>query len=714
MRTRRAKARIPAACILLAAGLVYAPAHARPQTAANRNFSGALGLNTVPDARLPEAGTIDLSVSRLAPYNHAVAGAQFGESLNLAIRQTTPSTSLLRRGMRLYPGLDVKLKLWEETKYRPAAALGLQSAIGHRRMSGEYIALSKQAGPLDLSAGLGWGRFGSAGHIKNPLAALAPHFDRRRPLDNEDPAGPDDWFTGETAGFFGGISWQTPYAPLKLHADWNADRYTAEKAAGEMTGAPPPWSIGASWTPWPWISASLGLQGMDKIAGRLQIRTNAGKIRPLFKNAPPEFPNAFPSRRTDSAPEEPLLRAQAQGIPLLGTGEDTAWALPLPPGTDAAQTVQDLGRALIPLAAHSPKQSDNLSIVPARFGLLGPKITLARRPVENWYRTRHSSPEELWHTTQCTPFKGAAPMNQTPLAKTWLDLTLDNEFSISEEDHALFYRIVLRPHLIRRLGLLPPAYLGITPRVILADNIDELAEYRILDDKPSRGDLPEFSVRTFALERLYLGWAQTLAPDIHIAAQGGYLEEMYTGFGGELLYRPDGKRWAVGAELYRAAKRMPAAPFNLEITSSDAEKTITGFANAWIDLAPVTAPPLILKLQAGRFLDKDYGAALTLSRTWRGGAELEGFVHISREKDIDLFGSDTQSYAGMRLTLPLARIREGNKYDLPPVSAQIRTTLAPLGREKGQKLDKPADLYEMTTPLTRAALIRNWQDVLVK
>ena len=48
-----------------------------------------------------------------------------------------------------------------------------------------------------------------------------------------------------------------------------------------------------------------------------------------------------------------------------------------------------------------------------------------------------------------------------------------------------------------------------------------------------------------------------------MASSIGYLEEMYMGTTGEILYRPFGKNWAIGAEANLALKRDPLSSFAL-------------------------------------------------------------------------------------------------------------------------------------------------------
>ena len=160
---------------------------------------GPLGLNTVPSARMDETGTVRIGVSTLDPYVHGWLGVQIADPLSVVVRQTSEVSNINDDAERLFPGVDFKLRLLEENAVAPEVSLGVQSAIGHKRLAGEYLALSKRYKDFDFTAGLGWGRFGTAAHFDNPLKIFGSHFDDRS-LDGENPNDPSDWFTGEDIG----------------------------------------------------------------------------------------------------------------------------------------------------------------------------------------------------------------------------------------------------------------------------------------------------------------------------------------------------------------------------------------------------------------------------------------------------------------------------------------------------------------------------------
>src|SRR5687768_3729397 len=122
--------------------IVFISAPALAGTRSTPSLLGPLGLNTVPNARMDDPGTVRAAVSALDPYVHAYLGLQIAGPLYIGLRQTALTSSINGTADRLFPGVDLKLRLLTENAWRPEIAVGLQSAFGHKRMAGEYIAFS--------------------------------------------------------------------------------------------------------------------------------------------------------------------------------------------------------------------------------------------------------------------------------------------------------------------------------------------------------------------------------------------------------------------------------------------------------------------------------------------------------------------------------------------------------------------------------------------
>lgn len=675
-----------------------APAHAE-NARPSPFLTGSLGLNVVPSARMDEPGTVRVGVATLDPYIHSFAGIQIAAPLYVNLRQTAEISNLRDSADRLYPGMDIKLRLAREGPRTPEVSIGIQSALGHKRMAGEYLAVSKRLGDFDLTAGLGWGRFASAAHLKNPLRVLGGHFSDSRPLDGESANEPSQWFTGKQIGFFAGLEYFSPIEGLSLKFDYGADEYAAEHAAFGYD-RPTPWSAGLSYTPAEWISAGIAMQGTDKIMGRLTLQANPAGW-PLREKTydPPEayYPLHGPEpepKRIDRRPEHDILLGPVD----IGGGIAKA-------DLHLAQTgsaAQQIGRAARAIAPHTGTDIQALEFRLISLGLRGPSVRFMRPDLERAISLeKQGSPQEIWENTEISTarYKNKNDpqriIKKLPYPHLWI--TQNNQISLAEEDTGILFRssLIAEARAPELLGLMT---LGGAFRLNLGDNLHRLGKSPA--PQIGRADVGRFASRTASLDRLYAATTHSLSPEIHTSLTAGYLEEMYAGAGGEILYRPVRSRFAVGAELWQTLKRDPHTALNLGLTGDAA---LTGHLNAWYDWPGENVTAYV---KAGRYLAGDIGFTAGLEKSFKNGARLEGFITLTDNADIDLFGGEAHAFHGVSLTLPL-----GGAPFVPDGSA-FKLRAEPFGRNAGQTLEKPLSLFTLTEPFTFDHLAENWTEIV--
>jgi len=358
-------------------------------------LQGPLGLNTVPSARMSQAGTVTAGISTLDPYAHAYIGFQVAPPLSINLRQSAEVSNIHDSADRLYPGVDIRLRLLDESARRPALVLGLQAAAGHKRMAGEYLTLSKRYNDFDFTAGMGWGRFGQAGHMDNPLGHIFSHFRTSRSMDGEMPNEPSDWFTGSQIGFFGGVEYFMPFPDnVSVKLDWEAERYGAEKAAFGFD-APPPWGASLNYRPVPWADINVGVQGGEKIMGRFSLKGSPESWPFGTHNDTP--PPLFPQRRAGIADVAAMKRGDENGnLSIYDVTHDARQIrakLNLNPHIPAPQQI---GRAARVMARPGGTAAEEFVITPRMFNLRGPSIRLLRADFERALAQLQGSPVEIW------------------------------------------------------------------------------------------------------------------------------------------------------------------------------------------------------------------------------------------------------------------------------------------------------------------------------
>ena len=660
------------------------------------NLTGTQGVITTPDARMDDTGTLHIGTATSDPYLHGYMGVQLDEALYLKVRQTGEVSSLRDDADRLYPGIDLKLGLLDETRLRPELALGLDAAIGHKRMAGEYLVASKRLGPFDLSSGIAWGRLGSAGTIANPLGIFGGHFDQTRSLGGPDSGAPGDWFTGRRAGLFAGVTYYTPFKGLELSLEYGADDYVRETARIPGFEAPGRWAVGVNYRPHKNYQTGLAVIGGDKVMAHL----NFNRHMAAFEGDKADKDDLIPDL-ISSPPFEINAAKIAERISFDIKNGIARVRLHLRPRMSTPAQLRQVAKTFL---KRTPDTVTSLIVNIYRHGLRGPVVKLPRRAVAQALRHEPGrSIEELWHSAQIS--NNAKAQRNAPrengLQYPEFKLAIDQDIALTSEDATIWHRAGFIAAAEQYIGRGFAHAHGL--RLPIADNLQgqrftRLRMNRLRGREPVRSDVALYAGDGPGLEFSKLQLTRTLGDNLHAGLAAGYLEEMYAGAGGALLWRPWGKSYALGARLHHVYKRDPFSTLDLKLIE-DSDVT-TGFVDAYY--APARSD-LTFKASAGRFLGEDWGAKFAISRRFDNGVRLAGFVTVSERAERDLFGGTSHSKAGLRLNVPLGTVPLTN---VPVISA---IDVAPIGRDTGQMLEGGASLYEMSEGLSLRHIGRRWQ-----
>lgn len=682
--------------------------------------TGFLGLNTIPNARMDVSGTVRTGISFADPYLHGYIGYQIATPLSVVLRQTAETSNPFKSPDALYPGLDIKLRLTEEGDTRPALVIGAQSAFGHKRTSGEYIALSKRYHNIDMTAGLGWGRFGTANHINNPMRLFGSHFRKNRDFNDQNANNPENWFTGEHIGLFGGLQYFTPLKGLSIKFDYGADRYTAEQNAFNFDSGSP-WAIGASYTLNDFLSADIGFLGDDKIMARLSLQ-NTLKKWPTQNNALPAPKPFYKERRTDSNIEKMakngwLYDPSIGNITILE--KTLLFDLYIPKG---ANTPQHLGRAIRNISTHASPNIEEFQITFHHAGIQGKTLSIIRRDFEKalWHS---GSPQEIWknsnftapkttkiHTRETNETSAEEPLEPPPriLKKPFaarltdqltppFELILDTQFSIAEEETGLLYRTSMIAQ--KEFRLFKGLHIGGGLRFNMSNNLFDTAAIRQTSPPEIRSDISDFAQTFMSIDTGHVGYTSKISTNTFAAATAGYLEEQFAGVGTEILYRPFKSRVALGIEAWRVQKREPDSHLHLRLENAP---ITTAFTNVWYELPK---EDIVITAKAGRYLFGDLGTTLGFEKTFENGMNLSGNITLSNRQNPDAFGGTTNIDHTLRLSLPLNNLKNA------PDGSLIRVKTAPFGRDMGQTLQREDNLYKKTTPLTLGQVYKDWKHI---
>ena len=216
-----------AAVVLLPCSL----AHAEPRY--TQNDFGGVGLLQTPTARMAPAGELSFNANRTDPYSRYSLSLQPLDWLEGTFRYTAISNrkygSEALSGSQSYKdkAVDAKARLWQESHWLPEVALGFRDIGGTGLFSSEYFVANKRYKDLDFSLGIAWGYIGNRGDMDNPLGYLDDRFDTRPASSTTGDVNTSSYFRGSPA-LFGGVVYQTPWAPLSLKVEYDGNDYKHE------------------------------------------------------------------------------------------------------------------------------------------------------------------------------------------------------------------------------------------------------------------------------------------------------------------------------------------------------------------------------------------------------------------------------------------------------------------------------------------------------
>ena len=179
--------------------------------------------------------------------------------------------------------------------------------------------------------------------------------------------------------------------------------------------------------------------------------------------------------------------------------------------------------------------------------------------------------------------------------------------------------------------------------------------------------------------------------DVYSRVTLGYLEQMYGGVSGEVLWKPVDSRLALGLEVNYAKQR----DFNQLLAFRDYD-VVTGHASAYYDFGK----GFVGQVDVGRYLAGDVGATLALDRYFANGWRVGAYATFT-DMPTSVFGEGSFD-KGIRLTIPLAFATA------TPSAKTFTTTLKPLNRDGGARLAVDGRLYELVRDSHQGTLQDRW------
>ena len=579
---------------------------------------------------------------------------------------------------------DIKLRLIEEHGYWPSLAIGAQDFIGTGLFPAQYVAASKKFGGLDLTLGYG---------------------------------------TERIDGLFGGVRYTPKQFPsISLLAEYDANDYSQDQGANVtgIAGRGKGPVVGLEYR-WKWLTGQLSY-GQNTVGVNAYLSLPLDRKELVAKTEEPEPYTMITPRPTAAQWEsdkeyqqrmvQALLKLDFRDIRMRWQGGIMRVELT---NTRISLVSRAVGRAARVVLLTSPIETREIEITFTVSDL--PFVTYTFADVRKLQRYFNGmlSRRELAETVDLryTQKGGGAPGEDkismldafdedyrvTVLDQSEGDLiSFRSEganlsrfrvspqvaFIFNDPSGALRYDLFLLA--AYRVELLKRLFFTAAVRVTLAEDLSQVTT-------PSNSQLPHVrsDINLYAqqsnvvtLERLVLNRYFWPATRVYGRVSAGYYEQMFGGFGGELLYLPTSGKWALDGTLNWVKQRDFNGGFGFQDYS-----VVTGLVSLQTKL-PVL-PGTYFTVRAGRFLAGDDGVRFELKRRFRSGFEFGIWYTRTNGNDITSPGSPSNPYydKGIFVIIPFAAI-------LPKdTQAQGGVFLAPWTRDVGQMVAQPGNMMWM-------------------
>ena len=680
---------------------------------------GTVGLIQMPSARMHPGGTVGFTWTHADPY---LRGSIMGHPFDWfeASYQYTDVNNFLYSDSPEFSGtqsykdksFDAKFRLIKERQLIPQVAVGFRDFGGSALFASEYIVASKLIGNIDFTLGVGFGTISNR-NISNPLAKIAPRFESRERAIIADSQGGDinygKFFGGKEAGLFGGVEIFLPKLKgTRLKIEYDTTNYAGAPDGGE--GYLPVIQDGKFNYSFIYpitknFHVKLGYIRNNTLSFGFSIAGNySGRSSSLISktNPPPKIDNAeiyqkvVNAEKAENLYKSSLKILRDNNLYLQSANVDNNRYEITFVQSKYLNNAQALGRMTHILNEISPDviEEFSLSTINADQSLFAVDIP---RAGYNLYKVGKKTDALLEEVRIYKPDpKQHLKHDYRPRRKlptTIYKISPAIRSQIGGPDGFYFGDLSLSIHsetLIKRnFNILGVASIG------LINNFDELklASDSILPHV--RTDIVSYlkESKKSHITRLQANYFGNPYKSIYTKISAGIFEPMFAGYGGEVLYKPFGQSFGIGAELWHVRQRS----FRQLLSFRDYE-TITGHMNFYYR---EPRSRVLFHLRGGRYLAKDSGVTFNLSRDFSSGLNMGVFFSITDISKAE-FGEGSFD-KGFFFNLPIQVFFQ--EYS----RGQTGFGLRPLTRDGAQFLVHAQNLWGTTYQASKAQIENEWE-----
>lgn len=659
---------------------------------------GTAGLLNMPSARLQEPGTIALSFASHEPYSR-LAGVAYPFEWMEAIYQYTDISDRLYSEVFAFSGnqtfkdkgFDVKFRLLKESRFIPQISLGFKDIAGTSLFSSEYLVASKYYKNIDFSVGMGWGTM-SNNRISNPFGRIADRFstDRGAFTGEADKGGTfstSSYFRNEKVGLFGGAEIFLPQIKgLRIKVEYDSTNFDLEGNKKQELDSRV--NFGLVYT----VNKNFSIFGGRVRGNTLQFgfsfkKNFSKKSRNIPKNDHKILDSSDAIKQATAINDRYLYLASLQylkeeeiNVRTVGI-EDKKLSVAFSQSKYTSYS-KAFGRALSILDQIAHDEIDEFELISQNrtFGVSSINVlredfiinknnrdttTLKNKAVIESGHNKNFNHQYRPAFNYPVVFYSFAPDFATHIGGAdrffagSLDLNFKTEILLN---NALNIQLDMSYPIASTFDVLEQGSDSILPHV-RTDVIEYLKQ----------GD-------GLIIKKAQLNYFHHPAKSLYFKFSGGLYESMFGGIGGEILYRPFNSFWGIGAEIYSLRQRA----FDQKFKFQD-YRTNTGHVTFYVD---IPSADVLVKLIGGRYLAKDSGITLDVSRSFNSGLRLG--VYASRtDISYEEFGEGSFD-KGFYFYMPIDTIISNHSRKLTGYG------MRPLTRDGAQRVNVALDLWGLT------------------
>ncbi len=672
------------------------------------NSFGLPGLIDMPSADAFPDGELSFTVSHSALGSRGTIAFQVLPSVTATFRYSgIDIPSAAGRDILFDRSFDLHWQILEERGGFPAVAVGIRDLAGTGLYGGEYVVATRHFGEYDqvaVTVGLGWGRLAGRNGFTNPLGIIDDRFETRPPrsFGLGGTVTLDQFFRGDAA-FFGGVEWQASDR-LRLQLEYSTDVY-AREGAGGLPAPDSAINLGATYAFSDLLTGSAYVLGGETFGVSVQMALNPNRP-PIPASAGDPAPRPVAVRTPSPTPYEtdwveqpgggPVLRDnfaqlfEDQGLFLERLTLDARRATIRVRNEQYNHESQALGRVLRAMSAALPPSVEVFEVIFVVEGLDTSRVRIARSDVELLEFDPGGAEVAIAvaeiEDARTTPDPVGLDVEVERPRLTW-GIGPYFDASVFDPDNPFLFDVGVEFSAEYRFGN------GfVASGVVRAPIVGTLDQAQIVNEMPppnpppvvrSDGALYHQESHVY-VDRLTFSHYGRPAENLYSRVTVGYLERMFAGVSGELLWQPANSRLGLGVELNHVWRRDYDGLFGVQ----DYNVT-SGHISAYYSLSD----SFDLQVDAGRYLAGDWGSTITLERTFDNGWRVGAFATFT-DVSFESFGEGSFD-KGLTLDIPFAWFT-GNS-----TRASNGGIIRPVQRDGGARLDVEGRLHNLVIDYTR-------------